>query len=107
MMEIADSTAFKWTFIYFLAYLLKLTNECPCTRSRSLGLYMVVKRDMCHKSRAQLAVHGRNSWQRFSLTWLDGSVHKVQIVGPVITITDHHVHGAMTRCKEWQLHLQL
>lgn len=63
---------------------------------------MVVECDVCHKSRTQLAAHkgGRKSWQRVALTYVDGSVHNVQIVGPVPTITDHHVQSAMKRFKE-------
>lgn len=70
---------------------------------------MVVECHVCHKSRTQLAARkgGTKSGQRVALTWVDGSVHKVQIVGPLRTITDHHVQSAMKRFKEQQYNQKL
>lgn len=50
---------------------------------------------MCHKSGAWLDAHkgGRKSWQRAVLTGVDGSIHMVQIVGPIPKITAHHVQS--------------
>lgn len=59
-----------------------------------MGLYMV-EGVTWHKARVQLAAHknGRKSW-------MDGSFHKVQILGSVSTIIDHHVQSAIKRFKE-------
>lgn len=60
-----------------------------------MGPYMVVECEMCHKSGAWLDAHkgGRKSWQRVVLTGVDGSIHMVQIVGPIPKITARHVQS--------------
>lgn len=94
------STSIKWTFIC-IAYWQSLTNYRPSAWSSSMGLYMVVECEMCHKSRAWLDAHkgGRKSWQRVVLTWVDGYINKVQIVGQIPKMAAHHVQSTMKRIK--------